>query len=46
LYRGVIALDQHSVRGTWRIPSRRLVLSSGRVIVIPFARGMWEMHRQ
>ena len=44
-YLGVIARDRHSVTGTWRIPPHRLVLSSGRVMVLPFARGIWEMHR-
>jgi hypothetical protein len=45
-YRGVVGCDRHSVTGTWRIPHRRLVLSSGRVLVLPFTRGIWEMHRQ
>lgn len=45
-YRGAVGQNQNSVGGTWTIPHRRLVLSSGRVITIPFARGSWEMSRQ
>jgi hypothetical protein len=44
-YRGVVDPDQHRVAGTWTLPHRRLVLTSGRVIVMPFARGSWEMSR-
>jgi hypothetical protein len=46
MYRGVVAQNRGAVTGTWRIPHRRLVLASGRVIVLPFARGTWEMRRQ
>jgi hypothetical protein len=45
-YRGVVARHQQVVTGAWRIPHRQLVLASGRVIVVPFARGIWEMRRQ
>jgi hypothetical protein len=45
-YRGVVARNQQAVTGTWRIPHSRLTLASGRVIVVPRARGTWEMHRQ
>ena len=44
-YRGIVAGNRESVAGTWTFPHRRLVLSSGRVIVFPAARGSWEMHR-
>jgi len=44
-YRGVIAQNAECVNGTWSIPHRRLVLASNRVIVIPFARGTWQMRR-
>jgi hypothetical protein len=45
-YRGVVAPNRQTVKGTWRIPHRRLSLASGRVIVVPLARGTWEMRRQ
>ena len=45
-YRGVVAQNQRVVTGTWRLSHRRLVLPSGRVIVVPFARGTWEMGRR
>jgi hypothetical protein len=44
-YRGVIAQNEECISGTWSIPHRRLVLASKRVIVIPFARGTWQMRR-
>jgi hypothetical protein len=44
-YRGILAGNRESVSGTWTFPHRRLVLSSGRVIAFPAARGIWEMHR-
>lgn len=44
-YRGVAAPDRNSVAGTWKIPHRRVVLASGRVVALSFGRGTWEMHR-
>ena len=45
-YRGIIAQNEECISGTWTIPHRRLVLASKRTIVIPFARGTWQMRRQ
>lgn len=42
-YRGVMAQNEACVTGVWRMPHRRLVLASKRVIVFPFARGTWQM---